>query len=67
MKIGIGGDSPEVHRLRNALISALYHENDNGTHRYFSTHCHHGAHDSCKGVCKSCPSVCVCECHREGP
>lgn len=40
---------------------------DDGTHRYWSTHCRHGDHNLCKGSCKGCAAPCVCpelECHK---
>jgi len=34
-----------------------------GRHYYWSTHCRHGHHGSCRFVCKHCPAPCICPCH----
>jgi hypothetical protein len=41
-------------------------------HLYISTYCEHGYHEGshpgepgeCRKICKFCPAVCLCPCHR---
>lgn len=34
-------------------------------HPYVSTYCVHEKHESCRKVCKFCPSLCRCPCHKQ--
>ena len=33
-------------------------------HFYVSTACQHYRHNECRRVCKFCPSMCLCPCHK---
>jgi hypothetical protein len=33
-------------------------------HDYVSTACQHRQHTDCRRICKYCPALCLCVCHR---
>lgn len=40
---------------------------DEGTHRYVSPECAHGACDDCDRLCRKCQGACLCHCHPKPP
>lgn len=55
-----------IAELEDLLQQAYRHELADGSHRYYGTYCRHDNHDACLVVCKTCSSLCACNCHIPG-
>lgn len=50
--------------MRRAVLMLLRVAAQHNTrHRYLSTACLHGLHETCRLTCKFCAEPCLCECH----